>query len=206
MISLIFPKSSPDDGLDVSEGIQNCGSRRLYLELLGDFYKLIGPKSTKLEKCLSDGMLRDFTIEVHALKNTARMIGAKELSELFYKMEQLGNARADDEIKARMPHLLKLYHSYQPILQPFVRVKEKRKSVSTDQIEEILQQMHLAVDNFDLDGMDAAMKELEGCELSEELQPMAEKLGAHVADVAMEDVLRLTDEMCRMLHKNQAMN
>lgn len=69
-----------------------------------------------------------------------------------------------------------------------------------------MQQMHLAVDNFDLDGMDAAMKELEGCELSEELQPMAEKLGAHVADVAMEDVLQLTDEMCRMLHKNQAMN
>ena len=200
------PEIPQIDGLDVSEGIQNCGSRKLYLELLGDFYKLIGPKSTKLEKCLSDGMLRDFTIEVHALKNTARMIGAKELSELFYKMEQLGNARADDEIKARMPHLLKLYHSYQPILQPFVRVQEKRKSVSTDQIEEILQQMHLAVDNFDLDGMDAAMKELEGCELPEELQPMAEKLGAHVADVAMEDVLRLTDEMCRMLHKNQAMN
>lgn len=200
------PEIPQIDGLDVSEGIQNCGSRRLYLELLGDFYKLIGPKSTKLEKCLSDGMLRDFTIEVHALKNTARMIGAKELSELFYKMEQLGNARADDEIKARMPHLLKLYHSYQPILQPFARVQEKRKSVSPDQIEEILQQMHLAVDNFDLDGMDAAMKELEGCELPEELQPMAEKLGAHVADVAMEDVLRLTDEMCRMLHKNQAMN
>ena len=194
------PEIPQIDGLDVSEGIQNCGSRKLYLELLGDFYKLIGPKSTKLEKCLSDGMLCDFTIEVHALKNTARMIGAKELSELFYKMEQLGNARADDEIKEEMPHLMKLYHSYQPILQPFARAQEKKKSVSTDQIEEILQRMHLAVDNFDLDGMDAAMKELEGCELPEELQPMAEKLGAHVADVAMEDVLRLTDEMCRMLH------
>ena len=163
---------------------------------------MIGPKSTKLEKCLSDGMLRDFTIEVHALKNTARMIGAKELSELFYKMEQLGNAGADDEIKARMPHLMKLYHSYQPVLQPFARAQEKKKSISTDQLEDILQRMHQAVDNFDLDAMDAAMKELEGCELPEELQTMAEQLSAYVADVAMEDVLRLTDEMCRMLHEN----
>lgn len=59
--------------------------------------------------------------------------------------------------------------------------------------------MHQAVDNFDLDAMDAAMRELEGCKLTEELQTMEEQLGAYVADVAMEDVLRLTDEMCRML-------
>lgn len=188
------------EGLDVSEGIQNCGSKKLFLELLGDFYKLIGQKSTKLEKCLSDGMLRDFTVEVHALKNTARMIGAKELSELFYKMEQLGNAEADDEIKARMPKLMKLYKSYQPILKPFAHVQGNRKSVSTGQIEEILRRMHQAVDSFDLDAADAAMKELEGCELPKELQEMSEQLGAYVADVAMEDVMRLTDEMCGMLH------
>lgn len=121
------PEIPQIEGLDVSEGIQNCGSRQMFLELLGDFYKLIGPKSTKLEKCLSDGMLRDFTIEVHALKNTARMIGAKELSERFYKMEQLGNAGADDEIKEEMPHLMKLYHSYQLLLQPFARAQEKKK-------------------------------------------------------------------------------
>lgn len=76
-------------GLNVSEGTKNCGSKKLFLELLGDFYKLIELKSTKLEKCLADGMIKDYTIEVHALKNTARMIGAMELSDLFYQMEQL---------------------------------------------------------------------------------------------------------------------
>ena len=52
---------------------------------------LIDSKSAKIEQFLEENMLRDFTIEVHALKNNARMIGAMELSQLFYKMEQLGN-------------------------------------------------------------------------------------------------------------------
>ena len=44
-------------------------------------------KSTKLKRCLEDGLIRDFTIEVHALKNTSRMIGALELSESFLRLE-----------------------------------------------------------------------------------------------------------------------
>ena len=80
------------EGLNVQEGIANSGSKELFFSLLGYFYKLIDQKSTKIEKCLADGMLKDYTIEVHALKSTARMIGAMELSEKFYRLEQLGNA------------------------------------------------------------------------------------------------------------------
>ena len=79
------------EGLDVAAGIENCGSKELFTQLLGDFYKLIDQKSTKIEKCLADGLIRDFTIEVHALKNTARMIGALKLSEDFYGLEKIGN-------------------------------------------------------------------------------------------------------------------
>ena len=66
-------------GIDPAEGIRCSGTEKLLRSLLGDFYNLIDAKSTKLEKCLADDMIRDYTIEVHALKNTARMIGASEL-------------------------------------------------------------------------------------------------------------------------------
>ncbi len=39
------------EGLDVAEGIKNSGSFELFTNLLGDFYKLIDLKSTKIEKC-----------------------------------------------------------------------------------------------------------------------------------------------------------
>ena len=43
------------------------------------------------------------------------------------------------------------------------------------------------------------MKELEGYALPVELQPMEETLRAYVSDVAMEDIMRLTEEMCAKL-------
>lgn len=189
------------EGLNVTEGIKNCGSKKLFIELLGDFYKLIEPKSVKLEKCLADGMLRDYTIEVHALKNTARMIGAIELSELFYQMEQLGNAGEQEEIIKRTPEVLDLYRSYKEVLKEYGKDDNaNRQSVSIETMEQTLMRLHDAVDSFDLDGADSAMKELESYSFPVDMQPMVEQLSAYVADVAMEDIITLTESMCERLH------
>ena len=191
------------EGLDVAEGIRNCGSKKLFLELLGDFYKLIDQKCTKLTKCLADGMLRDYTIEVHALKNTARMIGAMELSRLFYEMEQLGNAGETEQIKQRMPRLLELYQSYKPVLAEYGKASEENQiRVSSKEMRQTLMRLHDAMDGFDLDEADRAMKELETYVFPADLQPMLEELRAYVADVAMEDVLRLTQELCEKIKES----
>ena len=188
------------EGLDVAEGLRNCGSRELFMELLGDFYRLIDSKSDKLEEYVKEQMIRDYTIEVHALKNNARMIGAIELSGLFYEMEQLGNEEKLEEIKEKLPKLLKLYRSYKDILCEYAKKPEgEQKQVSKETIRQVLMKLHDAVDTFDLDATDAAMKELEGYALPVELQPMEETLRAYVSDVAMEDIMRLTEEMCAKL-------
>lgn len=188
------------ENLDVSEGIKNCGSRKLFLSLLGDFYKLIDPKGKKMEQCLSDGMIRDYTIEVHALKNTARMIGAMELSGLFYEMEQLGNAGEQEMLKERTPAVLELYRSYKPILAEYAKEEDTGKEkVSPAVIREALMKLHDAMDAFDLDEADNALKELRRYVFPENMQPMLEQLDVYVADVAMEDVMNLTKQMCEKL-------
>ena len=187
-------------GLDVSEGIKNCGSLELFTSLLGDFYKLIDTKSKKVEDCLKAGLIRDYTIEVHALKSMARMIGALELSEQFYQMEQLGNAGETEQIEKRTPGILTLYRSYKEVLKDYIVTEEEEKiSASYDEIKQTLTRLHDAMDSFDLDEADLAMKELESYELSEEMQPIVEQLGICVTDVAMEEVLDLTKKMCQML-------
>ncbi|MDY2590267.1 MAG: ATP-binding protein [Agathobacter sp.] len=184
------------EGLDVEEAIKNCGSPELFRELLGDFYMLIDSKSAKIEQFLEENMLRDFTIEVHALKNNARMIGAMELSQLFYKMEQLGNEEKKQEIEQGMPELLKLYRSYKEILSEYAKpADENKQQVSTETIKKTLMALHDAVDSFDLDAADDAMKELETYELPEEMKPLVEQLRIYVTDVAMEDILELTQKM-----------
>lgn len=50
------------EGLNVKEGIKNCGSEALFLNLLGDFYKLINEKCMKLEDYLIKEQLREYTM------------------------------------------------------------------------------------------------------------------------------------------------
>lgn len=188
------------EGLNVAEGIKNCGSKELFFDLLSDFYKLIDSKSEKVEKCLAEGLIRDYTIEVHALKSMARMIGALELSESFYQMEQLGNAGEKEEIEKRTPEILATYRNYKELLKEYaVSDEEEKTQVSYEQIEQTLMRLHDAMDSFDLDEADKAMKELETYEFSEDIGAMVEQLSVLVTDVAMEEVLKLTDEICEKL-------
>jgi len=190
----------PDiEGLDVREGIANCGSLKLFLQLLGDFYKLIDAKALKIEKCLADGMLRDYTVEVHALKNTARMIGAQELSDMFYQCEQMGNAE-EESLDVQTAATLEKFRSYKQILKPYGQASDQeREEVPAEYLIKILERIRKSMDEFDLDGVDAAMKRLEECRIPRECQKDAEELVVYVADVAMEEVMELAGRMIETL-------
>ena len=51
-----------------------------------------------------------------------------------------------------------------------------------------------------MDGADFALKELEECKLPEKLQDKMETLRAYIADVAMEEVMKLAEEMAAELN------
>ncbi|MGN0328839.1 MAG: histidine kinase N-terminal 7TM domain-containing protein [Lachnospira sp.] len=193
-------QSKKIEGIDMEEGIMNCGSENLHRSLMSDFFKLIDQKTAKVKQCLEEGAIKDFTIEVHALKSSARMIGAKKLSEEFYDLEKLGNAGDVETITKKTPSVLEFFNSYKDILKPFAKEEIKdKKNVSNGQIKEILMVMRDAVNEFDLDGIDNGMKELEGYEIPKELEEMMEQLSSYVADVSMEEILKLSGDMIDLL-------
>lgn len=187
-------------GLNVAEGIRNSGTRELFVSLLGDFYKLIDMKSIKMEKCLADGLIRDYTIEVHALKNTARMIGAMELSKWCYQLEQWGNEENTELLEKETPEMLKLYRSYKEVLEPYARLQETDKQqVSKEVIIEKLSQLKNAIDAFDLDKADATMKEIESYQMEESCRTLLDELRAYMADVAMEEIMATCDKLIEVV-------
>jgi len=183
-------------GLNVMEGVKNSGNRELFENLLGDFYTLIDMKSNKIEKCLADGMYHDFTIEVHALKNTARMIGALELSDMFKELEELGHEERADEIMKRIPEVMELFKSYKSVLLPYANSNvDNKEEVPKETIIEALNDIKEGIDSFDLDRADAAMNRLEGYKISEGARPLMENLRAYIADVAMEEIMETVDNL-----------
>ena len=189
-------------GINVKEGIENSGTKELFLSLLADFYKLIDQKSVKVEKCLADGLIREYTIEVHALKSTARMIGAMELSDKFYELEKLGDEQNQILMEKLTPDVISLYRSFKPLLEPYAKsMEQKKEEVSTEEIIETLKQLRNAIDCFELDEADVAMHKLEGFMVPENCRAKVEQLSAFVADVAMEEVMELTESLIRQLQE-----
>lgn len=187
-------------GINSEDGVKYSGSEKLWYKLLGDFYKLIDAKANKIEKCLADGLIRDYTIEVHALKNTARMVGAGHLSEWFHRMEDCGNAGDVETITKETPGLLEELRSYKEVLRPYGEAgNQNKKEASPEELIAILTGMRDAMDQFDLDGVDAAMQELEQCRIPEECGSLMETLRVAVVDVMMEEVMKIADEMIGVL-------
>ena len=187
------------EGIDSEAGIENSGSEQLWRSLLSDFYKLIDRKSTTIEKYLEDGMLRDYTIEVHALKNTARMVGALSLSEKFYQLEQLGNQEKEEEIKRLSPGVIKELRALKEKLRPYAYIEKSGPELTNEELREALSGLRDAMEEFDLDTADECMKKIEGGVPPEELRDRLEELSSFVADVAMEDVIRICDELLAKL-------
>jgi len=191
--------SYPEE-LDSEAGIKSVGSKRLYTELLGDYYKLIDIKANKIEKCLSDGMIRDFTIEVHALKNTSRMIGHAELSDLFKRLEELGNEENIQELNEIAPEVMLKYRSLKSSLEPFAKLQESDKEdVAVELIIDSLNCLFEAIDTFDLDSADEAMSRLRGYKFPFDVTKEMGELEAYVADVAMEEIMGLSQELIARL-------
>lgn len=190
-------------GLNVKEGIKNCGSKELFYSLVRDFYRLIDIKSEKVEICLKNHEIREYTIEVHALKSMARMIGAFELSQQFYELEKFGNAEQFDEIYKRTDEVLDFYRSYKKILSSYVKEDSTGElCVSLQQIYDVVKDINTAIDHFELDLADEKMCELKKYILPDQIKPLFDRLSTALIDVAMDEVLQLTDEICAALKES----
>lgn len=187
-------------GIDAAEGIKNCGGKELFETLLSDFYHLIDLKSVVLVKSLAEKKLKEYTIEVHALKNCARLVGAIELSKDFADLENLGNSGNMEEVKKGTPKVLKTLRQYKEILAPFEKLESTQKEqVSKDTIIECLRSMEEAVEAFDIDSVDAALKCINTYELPDSCRKPLELLNAYVADVALEKILAMIKELIQNL-------
>lgn len=192
------------EGIDVSEGIKNSGSQELFISLLGDFYTVIDSKANKIEKYLEDNLIKDFTIEVHALKSTSRLIGAMELSEEFKELEALGNAGDIEGIKAKTPSVLRHYRDYKEILKAYKKDNNAElRDVSPEEIIIYLQGIQDGVEAFDLDMVDEAMNKLLECKVSDDCNELMEELRVAVSDVAMEDIIRITESMKSVIQQDE---
>lgn len=192
------------DGIDIREGIKNSGGPDFLINLLGIFYQLIDIKTQKIVQCIADNLIRDYTVEVHGLKNTARMIGAIELSGEFEHLEQLGNAKDMVAIERETPQVLEHYARYKAYLKAYgAAANQEGREASVEELILFLQGICDAMEAFDLDSADEALTRLEECRIPVVCETWMEKLRAYVADVDMDHAIETAQEMIKVLENER---
>ena len=79
-------------GLDYQSALRYLISDDLLEKTLRQFYEATPAKADEIERLLADGDYENYTIKVHALKSSARLIGAAGLSESARYLEDCGAA------------------------------------------------------------------------------------------------------------------
>ena len=113
-----------DEDLAFREAVENIGNYETYSKIAKTFYNTIEKNVTEIETFYKQKEFKSYTISVHALKSSARIIGAKKLSFLAEKLEKAAKENDISFIEENTNHLLILYKSYENILKPLVEKKE----------------------------------------------------------------------------------
>lgn len=191
---------NPETGFSFEEGVKHCGSKAALMKTIRIFYRTIDSKANKIEQCLKEGLISDYVIEIHALKSSALLIGAVPLSEAAKELEDYGKQGKTEVLEEKTPDVLTLYRDLKNILRPYAEKEEDaKKEFSDGEWITALQQIHQCIEQFDLDGVDQIMEQLEEYQVPECIRESMDQLRVYVADVSLEEIMELTDTMTGLL-------
>ncbi|MCR5011458.1 MAG: DegV family EDD domain-containing protein [Lachnospiraceae bacterium] len=116
-------------GINYEHGLEYSGDEEIYYTVMEAFYESIDEKSDELDGYYEDGDWENYTIKVHALKSSARLVGADELADDAQALEAAAKERDVDYIKA---HHLATMKEFRAFRSPLAAVFAEGDTVLTD--------------------------------------------------------------------------
>ena len=191
--------------INLEAGLQNCGTEENYLSALRIFYDTIEKKAEEIETFFREGDIENYTIKVHALKSSARIIGATDLSERAKRLEDAGNQRYVELIEEETEPLLYMYRNFRKLLKEVFAEPEKSRElppVPPEMLNDAYASMSDFAEQMDDELMDMVLKSLREYSLSDE----DEKIIAQIEEkLAMLDWDGIQDTLSSRIVENMEM-
>ena len=159
------------EGIDVEEGIKNSGGISDYIFALEMFEDSIDENLHVIRSAYDEENVRMFTIKVHSLKSSARIIGATKLSSLAQKLEDAGNNKDMTFINDNVREFLSDYEAFKNKLE---RIKKKddnnddKEPIEPDMLQDAYSALNDVVEQMDLDAVEMIVDELDAYKLPDE--------------------------------------
>ena len=155
------------DEIDEAAGLANCGSLEGYINVLSVFRQTTENKAREIEDLYRKKDIEMYTIKVHALKSSARIIGAGQLSGLARSLEDAGKSGDLDYINANTDKLLSMYRGLGEKLKWLEAGGNNLPPISDDALKEAYQTMVEIAGSMDYGLMEELIKDLKKYSLPE---------------------------------------
>lgn len=154
-----------------------------------------------IQNYLQEENYKDFTIQVHALKSAARIIGAEKLSELAAELEEAGKALQTkplnfeellSDTKSKTSLLLEQYRGLYTLLLPVKKYSEtgaeEKRSLSSEERDSIIKKLLTASEDFDLPAVEEQFELLKKAKLPEALQQKMPELEKVIENIDLDQI------------------
>ena len=99
-------------GVNYEHGLEYSGDEEIYYTVMEAFYESIDEKSEELDRYYEKGDWENYTIKVHALKSSARLVGADDLADDAQALEAASKERDIEYIKVNHPKTMKVFRAF----------------------------------------------------------------------------------------------
>lgn len=200
-------------GIDTQAGLRYAaGDKDFYIELVSSFAEGKAHNLPLIRRDLDERDWHDYQIRVHALKSTARQIGANDLSDMAFEQELAAKAEDVRQIEEGADALLERYERTAEELRRLLALDERpnetprdgaeelKPTISAHELRERLQEARALMDDFEVERAADVLRPLrdltyEGLELSEALEGIVEALDAFDTIAAEEGLDTLLEQL-----------
>ena len=177
--------------IDINEGIDNNGSLEAYLMILKMLYDLVDDKLDEINGFYEDEDIDDYTIKVHALKSSLRVVGAAAMGE---EAQSLENAGKEGDIVFIKEHHQDFVNNVRSLKEVLVGVFEPenahgktegraseeegvmKREADQDLMDMVFAELKSAAENYDEDTIQGIIEEMEDYSIPEAYVAIWEEL------------------------------
>ncbi|MBR1523595.1 MAG: Hpt domain-containing protein, partial [Lachnospiraceae bacterium] len=160
------------DGIDGKTAVKNSGSESSFKTVLQIFYDSVDSKASEIEGYYVAEDWNNYKIKVHALKSSAKLIGAMELSDAAQLLETAGKKGDIDYIREHHASLMRDYKKMGGRLagiygEGIQEAPENKAKPLADEflLESVYEGLKEAADSMDCDAIDEILSELSDYEV-----------------------------------------
>ena len=182
------------DEIDEAAGKKNCGSEEGYQSVLSVFHQTAAVKADEIEKFFREGNIGEYTIRVHALKSSARIIGANALSALARDLEDAGKREDVAYIKDNTEKLLEMYRALDAHLSWLDEADESLPMISEEAMKEAYQTILEIAGSMDYGLMEGILKSLKDFQLPKSDAEKIARIEGMLTELNWEGIIKIIGE------------